>query len=331
MAAILPLRHITVLGNLGVVKAIFGRIQTVDVNSQHLGDCGQGVPAPVNFGAIRHFVLVAVLGGRVSQASFVEQLGAVVHRSREHGEGQAYLAFFGLVELHQGLVEDGGVVIGFFDERRQVKPLAIEVIRAAPTHRADDVGTIARGNFGGQSIASAVVGHNFKLEPDLILRGIEFVNHSALGGLLLGIGAGAQANEPADHDAVSRSRRLDLDGLDNFDFLLNLDGLDDFLLNLDGLDDFDCLRCAGCQQHAQHNKDSQNGQNSLTHVVLLARLLAYLFLKVVAWRCAGSQKSAPTFYTALILRIKLYVGGFATLRCNLLSRHLLARVLASFI
>src|SRR5688572_21496592 len=104
----LKLRLKTQLYDLGGVKVRRSGIITVHIHCQAFGNFGDRFPVPIHFLTIQR-VFLAIRLGRIFKASLIEQGGEEIHSAREDGEGQTDLAFFGLIELDQRRVEDGGI------------------------------------------------------------------------------------------------------------------------------------------------------------------------------------------------------------------------------
>jgi hypothetical protein len=145
----------------------------------------------------------AVLLGRVGQAGLVEQVEVDVHEGREDREGQADLALFlDAVEVDQGRVEVGEVVVVLLDVRGEVEPGAGEGGAAADAHGADDVGGVAGGDLGGEDVRGLVGVDDLQDEFDVVLARVELLDDQFLGGDGRGVRARAHADEPADLDLV---------------------------------------------------------------------------------------------------------------------------------
>src|SRR6185436_15124609 len=108
------------------------------------------------------------------------------------------LAFRALVALDQGRVEFGGNFGDAGDFVFQVSPLAVQSGRTVPADRSDDIGAVAGSDFSQDGVLGGSEGHNFHLQEDFALGGIEVIHHRLLGNQLSRIGTGTQTDEPAD-------------------------------------------------------------------------------------------------------------------------------------
>ena len=181
------------------VKIRAGGVVAVLVHGQDHGDLAYGVIIPGGFRAIRPDVLFTIFVRRIVQSGFVEESFVVVHHRRVNAEGNAQLAFAAsFIEVYSAFVVLGQVIAGFLDERGQVQPLPVEGFCAVDAHGADDIGRVARSQFRGQCIEGGSIGDDLGGQVDVGMGGIELIDHFLLSRQLIGVGAGAQADEPAD-------------------------------------------------------------------------------------------------------------------------------------
>ena len=79
-----------------------------------------------------------------------------------HGEGQADLAFIGVVHIHQGRGEYAGIEAGGGDVWSQVQPFAVEGIGGDPAYGTNDIWTSTGGDFCSKSIPGRNIRDDFE-------------------------------------------------------------------------------------------------------------------------------------------------------------------------
>ena len=179
-------------------------VVAVGVDGEDLGQLGDLVHVP----RIAVGVGLAVRGRRVRQVGLVEQLLVVVHHRGEHAERQRrQLARLLTPELDLLLASncDRSKPVDV-DQRLEVEELAGEGVRPADPDRADDVRRVAAGDLRRQVVEGDLVVDDLDLELDLaVVALVEVIDHVALGGQLLGLGAGAEPDVPP-HDGLVAGR-----------------------------------------------------------------------------------------------------------------------------
>jgi hypothetical protein len=113
---------------------------------------------------------------------------------------------FDLVELNQGRIEIAQVVVVLCRSGLQVEPGALEAVASADADRADDIGSIAGCDLGGQGVVSGIVIDDFEDQFDLSCEALNSSTTACWGAKGGFIRTSAQTNKPANLDFFTSNR-----------------------------------------------------------------------------------------------------------------------------